>query len=270
MRAVAVGVLLVACTRSATVAPPVVTAPPSVTVPPAVTTTAAPAAPTTTTAETAPVAVTVPVLSDLPVEVMADAPSSVRDARFELPTREGAWSEIAAVRGDEASPRPVAAQRAASFLVDFDQEPLRAMCTEAAPTAEAVIAMADARITRKSLAVGLVTASTAAAGREGDCTEHAVVTAALLRCHGHPARLAVGMLVVRLAVGRWFAGMHMWAEYYDRGWRVADATFPERHGEVAHLRMDLVRDEGPACQRDMMRALVGTPRMRLRVSARPQ
>ena len=42
----------------------------------------------------------------------------------------------------------------------------------------------------------------------------------------------------------------MWAEYYDRGWRVADATFPERHGEVAHLRMDLVRDEGPACRRE--------------------
>ncbi len=260
MRSAAVGALLVACARPATVPPAVVAAPPAAVV----------AAPATATPDAAPIAITtVPVLNDLPVEVMPGAPSSVRGARFELPTRDGGWAEVTPVSGDEASPRPAAEQRVASFLVDFDQEPLRSMCAEAAPTVEAVIAMADARITRKSMAVGLVTASTAAAGREGDCTEHALVTAALLRCHGHAARVAVGTLAVRLA-GRWIAGVHMWAEYYDRGWRVADATFPERHGEAAHLRMDLVRDEGPACQRDMMRALAGTPRMRLRVSARAE
>lgn len=265
MRLAAAGALLVACARPPAAPPPVVTAPPVVDA-----ATVARVEPPTTAPDAGPSAPTplpVPVIGDVPVELAADAPTSVRAARFELPLHDGGWSEVAPVGGDEASPRPVREQREASFLVDFDQEPLRGMCAQAAPTVEAVLAMADARLARKSLAVGLVTASTAAAGAEGDCTEHAVVTAALLRCHGRPARLAMGTLVVRLA-DRWFAGAHMWAEYYDRGWRVADATFPERHGEAAHLRATVVRDEGPACVRDLVRSFSGIPRMRVRVSAR--
>ncbi len=43
--------------------------------------------------------------------------------------------------------------------------------------------------------------------------------------------------------------------YYDRGWHVADATRPERHGEVAHLRLAIVDDEGPGGLRAIMEPL---------------
>lgn len=168
--------------------------------------------------------------------------------------------------GEEA-PSPGPQHAAASFLVDFDQEPLRSMCEGTSLTVEAVLAAVDARLARKSLAVGMVTASVAAERREGDCTEHAMLAAALLRCHGHPARLAFGLLVA-LVEGRWMAGGHMWAEHYDRGWHVADATRPERHGEVAHLRLAIVDDEGPGGLRAIMEPLMRAASRRVRVSAR--
>ncbi|MDB4931142.1 MAG: putative protein involved in cytokinesis, contains TGc (transglutaminase/protease-like) domain, partial [Myxococcaceae bacterium] len=208
----------------------------------------------------------VPMLNASPVEVADGAPPGVRGARFEMPDHAGAWIEVAPVVDGEAAPAPTAEQSAASFLVDYDQEPLRSMCTGTSRPAEEIVDAVDAHIARKSLAIGIITASSVAARREGDCTEHAVLTAALLRCHGHPARLAVGMLVGYVG-GRWFAGGHMWAEHYDRGWRVADATRPERHAEVAHLRQDVVADEGPGCTRTMSAAIIRGPRLRVRVSA---
>lgn len=253
-RAAALVALLAACAHAP--APAVATAAPAPVV--AAAPAAAPAVPTG-----------VPLLNASEVEVAEGAPAGVRGARFEMPDHAGAWVEAAAVVDGEAAPEPTAQQSAASFLVDYDQEPLRAMCTGASRTVESILAAVDAHIARKSLAIGIITASSVAARREGDCTEHAVLAAALLRCHGHPARLAVGMLVA-YGEGRWFAGGHMWTEHYDRGWRVADATRPERHAEVAHLRQAVVTDEGPSCTRTMAAAIVRGPRLRVRVSARPR
>jgi hypothetical protein len=208
-----------------------------------------------------------PTLTLVPLEVADDVPARLRDARFEMQRRDGTWVVITPVTGEETTPAPTPAHRAASFFVDFDQDPLRALCGSEALTPDAVIARAEAVFPRKSLAYGYVPASTGASHHEGDCTEHATVTAALLRCHGHPARLAAGVLVVRTA-DQWLAGGHMWAERYDRGWQVADATYPERAGEAVHLRTAAVEDEGPggtntlggALQRMTTRVRVSAPR----------
>jgi transglutaminase-like putative cysteine protease len=70
--------------------------------------------------------------------------------------------------------------------------------------------------------------------REGDCTEHAVLTAALCRAAGVPARVVVGYLYVRGT----FLG-HMWAEAYAGRWIPLDAAQPA--GGHAVLRIAVAR-----------------------------
>lgn len=252
-RPLALVLVLAACARPAAAAPPQAapsTPPAPAHAPPRVVSRATPS---------------LPMLSTVPLEVADDVPARLRDARFEMQQRDGTWAPITPVTGEETAPAPTPAHRAASFFVDFDQDPLRALCGADAMTPDEVLTRTDAVFPRKSLAYGYLPASTGASHREGDCTEHATVAAALLRCHGHPARLAVGVLVVRLE-GRWLAGGHMWAERYDGAWRVADATRPERHGEPAYLRTAVVEDEGPGGALSLS-GLIQRTRLSVRVSA---
>lgn len=96
-------------------------------------------------------------------------------------------------------------------------------------TAEAVKrieAFVGKYITEKSLAVGYATATEVAVSKEGDCSEHAVLTAAMCRAVGIPARMVVGIVYV----SKWLQykdifGGHAWAQAYvgDR-WICLDAT----------------------------------------------
>ncbi|HUT77068.1 MAG TPA: transglutaminase domain-containing protein [Polyangia bacterium] len=53
----------------------------------------------------------------------------------------------------------------------------------------------------------------------GDCTEHAVLFASLMRAHGIPTRLVAGLYLTR--GGLW--GYHLWNEYWDKNrWRSID------------------------------------------------
>ena len=62
---------------------------------------------------------------------------------------------------------------------------------------------------KKNLSVGLATAKEVARTLAGDCTEHAVLAAALGRAAGIPTKVATGLV--------YFQGMlgyHMWTEFY--------------------------------------------------------
>ena len=74
-----------------------------------------------------------------------------------------------------------------------------------------------------------------AKSREGDCTEHAVLLAALLRARGVPARVAIGLVYV--AKSQAF-GFHMWTEaWVDRGWLPLDATLGQGGIGGGHLKL---------------------------------
>jgi transglutaminase-like putative cysteine protease len=80
----------------------------------------------------------------------------------------------------------------------------------------------------KNLAKGLATASEAAESRAGDCTEHAVLLAAMLRAEGIPSRVATGLCYVADAgTVRNAYGWHMWTQAIVGGeWIDLDATLP--------------------------------------------
>lgn len=81
----------------------------------------------------------------------------------------------------------------------------------------------------KSLNIGFATASEVCRTREGDCSEHAVLLAALGRLHGLPSRVVVGLAYVPFFGGRKdIFGYHMWTQFLIHGqWIDVDAALGE-------------------------------------------
>ena len=71
----------------------------------------------------------------------------------------------------------------------------------------------------------------------GDCNEHAVLTAALLRTAGIPAQIETGLVYLR---GRFY--YHAWNIAFLGEWITADAVFNQFPADVTHIR--LIRGEG--------------------------
>ena len=84
-------------------------------------------------------------------------------------------------------------------------------------------------VTAKSLNVGFGTASEVARSREGDCSEHGVLLAALGRINGLPARVAVGVVYLPvLGEQANVFGYHMWTQFFiDGRWIDFDAALRE-------------------------------------------
>jgi hypothetical protein len=83
-----------------------------------------------------------------------------------------------------------------------------------------------AYIKKKDLSVGYASALEVVKGREGDCTEHAVLTAALCRAVGIPARVATGVAYAPEFIGKRDVFVpHEWAQAYIGGtWISIDAA----------------------------------------------
>jgi hypothetical protein len=90
-------------------------------------------------------------------------------------------------------------------------------------------------LTQKNYAVPLATAAEVAENLAGDCTEHAVLLAALARVAGVPSRVAVG-LVYAESLGAF--GGHMWTEVYVNGkWIPLDGTLGRGFVGGTHIKL---------------------------------
>ena len=93
----------------------------------------------------------------------------------------------------------------------------------------------------RSLTQALATAADVARSLEGDCTEHAVLLAALCRARNIPARVAVGLVYYPQETG--FA-YHMWTEVWAHGqWLPIDGTLGlggigAAHIKISHSNLD--------------------------------
>lgn len=108
---------------------------------------------------------------------------------------------------------------------------------EAAAKIEAFV---DQFISEKNLSVGYATAAEVAESGQGDCTEHAVLTAAMCRAVGIPARVVSGLVYSdSFFPGRDIFGGHAWAEYYNgKTWIGLDATRSDLGGfDAGHIAM---------------------------------
>ncbi len=94
--------------------------------------------------------------------------------------------------------------------------------------AQQMMHFVDRYIEEKSFDIGFATASEVARSRQGDCTEHGVLLAAMGRAKDIPTRLVTGLLYVDAFAGRRdiLAG-HLWTQFWiDGQWVDLDATRP--------------------------------------------
>jgi hypothetical protein len=99
--------------------------------------------------------------------------------------------------------------------------------------AQALERWVEASITKKNMNVAFASALEVCKSREGDCTEHAVLLAALCRAAGIPARVVMG---VEYLYGIW--GGHAWNEVWiDGAWYPLDATNGFGFVDPLHLPM---------------------------------
>jgi hypothetical protein len=170
----------------------------------------------------------------------------------------GPGSESFAVIGYPAShDPPVAWQNRPSFVIDYDEPSVRKVRAEAvelcgpSPTGDQLALFVGRYIDRKDMLRGFDLASQVARRKEGDCTEHAVLLAALARSFGIPARVVTGMALVAVE-GKVGAVGHAWTEVHEAGsWKLADAAIPPQVG-ARYLPMQVMDDEGPAFARRMV------------------
>lgn len=93
----------------------------------------------------------------------------------------------------------------------------------------------DANMSNRDFSVGLDSASTVMKTRRGDCTEHAVLLAALCRAAGVPARVAIGLVYVEPADRFYY---HMWTEVYVHdGWFALDGTLGQGFIAGGHIKL---------------------------------
>lgn len=135
-----------------------------------------------------------------------------------------------------------------------------------AARAEALRRFVHAHIKTKDLDVGFASASEVARNAEGDCTEHGVLLAGMLRAAGIPSRVASGLIYAdAFAGGTNIFGYHMWAQaLVDVGgstrWVDLDATFPElRPFDATHIALgySALEDGDPVAGMSSIASLLG-------------
>ncbi|HET6348227.1 MAG TPA: transglutaminase-like domain-containing protein [Candidatus Krumholzibacteria bacterium] len=115
--------------------------------------------------------------------------------------------------------------------------------------ARAVAAWADAHITHKGMEHGYSSALEVYRSRAGDCTEHSLLTTAVLRAAGIPARPVVGLAYSEHDHA--FVG-HMWVEAYVDEWRTLDAL--NLGLDPIRIRVYAPESNEELGERDLMRA----------------
>ena len=117
------------------------------------------------------------------------------------------------------------------------------------PLARAIAQWVNRYITAKGMEHGYASALDVYRTRSGDCTEHSLLTVALLRAAGIPARPVVGMAFGEAE--RAFVG-HMWVEAYVDRWRTLDAL--DMRLDPIRLRVYAPTASESLGERDLMRA----------------
>jgi len=158
--------------------------------------------------------------------------------------------------------------RQSSWVIDFDEASVQTMIDEfsGSPTPEQLERFVFDHIANKTYSRSFDLASRVAATGEGDCTEHAVLLAAIARAQGFPARVVFGVLVLDFDDGL-FAFGHAWTEIFDDGvWQLRDATMPGDDPALRGLRyipLGGLTDEGPSYVLALVETLAAMP---LRIS----
>jgi len=171
---------------------------------------------------------------------------------------------VGIARGAVTTAAVAASDLAATFVVDYDEDSvvnsarlLRDSYGEQ-PTPDEIERFVFEFIKDKNYLGSFDFASKVARTRSGDCTEHAVLLAALARYQGMPARLVLGVVLLATNDDVEAYG-HAWTEvYFEEIWQRVDGTSPGRpdaEAKAYYLPLMTLKDEGPGYGMDFMRLM---------------
>jgi hypothetical protein len=96
-------------------------------------------------------------------------------------------------------------------------------------------AWVDGHMTNQDFSIGFASSNEIIETRRGDCTEHAVLLAALCRAAGIPARVAMGLVYLEQPAS---FGYHMWTEVFVGGdWYALDGTIGQGSIGAGHIKI---------------------------------
>ncbi len=155
-----------------------------------------------------------------------------------------------------------------TWVVDFDEPAVRELVHsldpdgDAAPTIGQLERFVFEHIGDKTYSRSFDLASQVALSGKGDCTEHAVLLAALARAYDYPARVVFGNLLIETPSALRAFG-HAWTEVHDgERWQIRDATLPDGPPAASGLRyipLGVLRDEGPGYALSMFEVINAMP-----------
>ncbi len=155
-----------------------------------------------------------------------------------------------------------------TWVVDFDEPAVRELTGALAPDGETAPTIGQLErfvfehIADKTYSRSFDLASQVALSGKGDCTEHAVLLAAVARAQNYPARVVFGNLVVETPSALHAFG-HAWTEIHDGDrWQIRDATLPgDAPGAAAvrYIPLGALRDEGPGYALAMFEVISAMP-----------
>jgi hypothetical protein len=163
---------------------------------------------------------------------------------------------LAAAASTATTPDDAEYLKSSAFINHTDQV-IRDMAAEAAgaekkpyPLADRLRQFVSEKIVTKDLNVGFATAGEVARSKEGDCSEHAVLLAALGRACGLPSRVVSGIIYVsRIGSHERVFGFHMWTQFKIAGkWIDFDAAQHQTDCDPTHIALHIspLNDEGLA------------------------
>jgi hypothetical protein len=128
---------------------------------------------------------------------------------------------------------------------------------DALKAARRIEAYVHAVISDKGLGVGFASAAETAVQKTGDCTEHAVLAAALARAVGMPSRVVAGLVYAEKlpASEAGGFGFHMWTEVFVGEWLPIDAAMGSH--DATHLALVRSSLDGPDDMLQLVSAICG-------------
>ena len=152
------------------------------------------------------------------------------------------------VKGAKAEPVPGKEYLGSSFFINWDNAPLKGHAMKAVAGLPAAAtdwdkAKSVERWVRQNMQAvefsqAMATADNVAKTLSGDCTEYAMLAAAMCRAVGVPSRTVLGLVYAPGPGGKPFLAYHMWFEVYAEGqWLPLDATLGQGGIGPGHVKI---------------------------------
>lgn len=202
-------------------------------------------------------------------EGLSQTVQALDDGAVELTVRAIRPDQPASVAGRQIEP-PTDADRTASTMLQSDDPVVLQLAqavavdeSDAWKLARVLESEVKQKIRLKNYTTAMATAAEVARSLEGDCTEHAMLLAAMCRARGIPARVAIGLVYYPSAGG--FA-YHMWTEVWiaDR-WIPLDATLGLGGIGAAHLKFAHSSMQGTAAYAELLPVIQALGRLQLEI-----